>query len=95
MQVNIKPDFNNTPYFSLSQYLKKKFDTKVGKISVDTNFGCEHYNNSGGCIFCNMESYRPSNTNYKDIQMQINKREQQISKILYLFSIGHSTFTVK
>ncbi len=77
MYVNEKPNFNSNPYFALSQYLKMKFNTKVGKISIDTNFGCAHNSKHGGCIFCNMESYRPSNTNYDDIDRQIKEVESK------------------
>ncbi len=90
MYVNIKPEFNNRMYFSLSEYLKKKYNEKVGKISIDTNFGCTHSSNGGGCIFCNMESYRPHNTNYKDIENQINQREarSRYNKYYIYFQLG-------
>lgn len=90
MYVDIKPDFTNRMYFSLSEYLKKKFNEKVGKISIDTNFGCAHSNFGGGCIFCNMESYRPQNTNYKDISNQISEREarSRYNKYYIYFQLG-------
>ncbi len=90
MHVDIKPDFNDRMYFSLSEYLRKKFAQKVGKISVDTNFGCDHSSNSGGCIFCNMDSYRPNNTNYKDIENQISQREakSRYNKYYIYFQLG-------
>ena len=43
-------------YYSFSDYVKKKFGFKVGKISIDTDFGCAHKANNGGCKFCNLNS---------------------------------------
>ncbi len=90
MYVSIKPKFDNRMYFSLSEYLKRKFDEKIGKISIDTNFGCAHNSDSGGCIFCNMESYRPPNTTYKDIENQIIQREarSRYNKYYIYFQLG-------
>lgn len=65
MYVDFSKDLNkelNTenPYFSFSSYVKRKYGVKVGKISIDTNFGCIHKeHNLGGCIFCNLNMYRP------------------------------------
>ena len=50
----------NKIYYSFSDYVKHKFNTKVGKISIDTDFGCAHKASNGGCRFCNLESYKPS-----------------------------------
>lgn len=50
---------NEKFYYSFSDYAKNKFNAKVGKISIDTNFGCAHKLNEGGCRFCNIKSYKP------------------------------------
>jgi len=47
-------------YFSFADYIKTRFPYKVCKVSIDTNFGCAHKENSGGCAFCSLLSYRPS-----------------------------------
>ena len=59
--MNESPIFSVVkPYFSFSNYVKEKFGVKVGKISIDTNFGCKHKENNKGCTFCNLSSYRGS-----------------------------------
>ena len=50
---------NKKAYYSFSDYVKNKFGVKVGKISIDTDFGCAHKANNGGCRFCNLNSYKP------------------------------------
>ena len=42
---------NEKPYYSFSDYAKNKFKMKVGKISINTDFGCAHKLNDGGCRF--------------------------------------------
>ncbi|WP_295156885.1 TIGR01212 family radical SAM protein [uncultured Brachyspira sp.] len=64
---NIKNDKN---YYSFSDYVKNKFQAKVGKISIDTNFGCAHKINEGGCRFCNLNSYKPPYIAKEDINNQ-------------------------
>lgn len=53
---------NSKPYYSFYDYVKGKYGLSVGKISIDSNFGCEHKSNNGGCIFCNLKSYKPNYT---------------------------------
>ena len=43
-------------YYSFSNYLKKKYGTKVRRIGLDAGFSCPHKDDitkEGGCIFCN------------------------------------------
>lgn len=42
-------------YYQFSEYLKRKFGTKVYKITLDAGFSCPNRDgtiSSGGCIFC-------------------------------------------
>ena len=42
-------------YFSLNNYLRRKFGSKVIKLSIDGGFSCPNRDGSiarGGCIFC-------------------------------------------
>lgn len=61
---------NNKNYYSFSDYVKDKFKLKVGKISIDTDFGCAHKANEGGCRFCNLNSYKPPYIKEEDINNQ-------------------------
>ena len=45
-------------YFSLNNYLRRKFGSKVIKLSIDGGFSCPNRDGSiarGGCIFCSEE----------------------------------------
>lgn len=53
--------------------MKERFKSKVGKISIDTSFGCEHKALNGGCIFCNLSSYRAPYIVNEDIRAQWQK----------------------
>lgn len=51
----IQMDSDEKRYFSLNSYLRKKFNQKVFKISLDAGFSCPNRDGSiskGGCIFC-------------------------------------------
>lgn len=46
----------------LSGYLKRKFGTRVQKLSIDAGFTCPNRDGSrgiGGCTFCNNKSFNP------------------------------------
>lgn len=48
--------FNNTldnkRYHTLNYFLRKKFNSKVFKVSLNGNFTCPNFKNGNGCIFC-------------------------------------------
>ncbi len=49
-------------YNSYGEYLRKRFDSKVYKVSVDAGFTCPNRDGSvtrGGCIYCNNSSFVP------------------------------------
>lgn len=91
MYVDIKPEYTKeNPYFSFSQYVKEKYKARVGKISIDTNFGCEHNRKNGGCIFCNLDGYRPNNTNENGAESQWQKglASRRYEKFYAYFQLG-------
>jgi radical SAM protein (TIGR01212 family) len=50
-------------YHSLGFYFRQRFGQKVWKVSVDGRFDCPNVDGtvgSGGCIFCNIDSFSPS-----------------------------------
>lgn len=68
---------NNKRYYTLDYYYKKKFKTKVAKLSIDAPFTCPNIDGTkgyGGCIYCT-----PSN-NTESIDVQINKQKKIIDK---------------
>jgi radical SAM protein (TIGR01212 family) len=49
-------------YFAYGPLLRRKFGTRVYKVSVDGGFTCPNRDGSlafGGCTYCNNESFRP------------------------------------
>lgn len=83
---------NEKSYYSFSDYVKNKFKIKVGKISIDTNFGCAHKLNNGGCRFCNLESYKPPYIKERYIESQwlngINNYGKRYKKYYAYFQLG-------
>lgn len=68
---------NNKRYYTLDYYYKKKFKTKVAKLSIDAPFTCPNIDGTkgyGGCIYCT-----PSNIT-ESIDVQINKQKEIIDK---------------
>ncbi len=52
-------------YNRLNPWLMKKFGCRVYKVALRSGFGCPNRDGSkgnDGCIFCNMESYRPASS---------------------------------
>ena len=50
------------PYYKLSEYLKKRFNCRVHKITVDAGFSCPNIDGTlskNGCIFCDNYSFSP------------------------------------
>ncbi|TKZ35056.1 TIGR01212 family radical SAM protein [Brachyspira catarrhinii] len=83
---------NEKPYYSFSDYTKNKFKMKVGKISINTNFGCAHKLNDGGCRFCNLESYKPPYIKEDDIKNQwlngVKNYKERYKKYYGYFQLG-------
>ena len=74
---------------------------KVGKISINTDFGCAHKLNDGGCRFCNLESYKPPYIKEDDIKNQwlngVKNYKERYKKYYGYFQLGTplSKFTSK
>ena len=51
------------PYNDYGTWLRQRFPYKVQKISVDAGFTCPNRDGrlgTGGCIYCNNDSFNPS-----------------------------------
>ena len=79
-------------YYSFSDYVKNKFGVKVGKISIDTDFGCAHKANDGGCRFCNLNSYKPPYIIEENINKQwingVENYKRRYQKFYAYFQLG-------
>jgi len=47
-----KYTLDNKRYHTLNYFLRKKFNSKVFKVSLNGNFACPNFKNGNGCIFC-------------------------------------------
>ncbi|MCK4695045.1 MAG: hypothetical protein KAT74_04755, partial [Candidatus Cloacimonetes bacterium] len=43
--------------YTYSTYLKKKFGRRVFRVGLSTGIKCPHREKTGGCIFCNPETF--------------------------------------
>ena len=54
---------NSKRFYDYNSFLRKKFEAKVYKISIDAGFTCPNIDGkvaSGGCIYCNNKSFSPA-----------------------------------
>jgi len=54
---------DNRPYNSYSRFFREKFGTRAQKVAIDAGFTCPNRDGTlgtGGCHFCNNESFNPS-----------------------------------
>lgn len=68
-------------YYSLSDYLKKTFGTKVYKLSLSTGCTCPTRDGTkgfGGCTFCSAGGSGDFATAPEDISIQIQKAKQRV-----------------
>lgn len=71
----------NKIYYSLSDYLKHRYNEKVYKIAVDGGFSCPNRDGTkgfGGCIYCNNEAF--VNVNGDNIKEQVYKSIDRLNK---------------
>lgn len=47
-----KYTLDNKRYHTLNYYYRKKYNSKVFKVSLNPGFGCPNKKNSNGCIYC-------------------------------------------
>jgi len=89
-------------YNNFGSFLKNKFHKRVYKISVDCGFTCPNrdgYKSTGGCIYCDNESFKPlttrQNVGLKDqIEKGINhlKKNYKAEKFIVFFQPYSNTY---
>ncbi len=79
-------------------YLKEKYQQRVKKLTINGAFTCPNRDGTlgrGGCTFCNVESFNPSN-NQVSIAEQLNQgkveESKNVSKYLAYFQAYTSTY---
>jgi len=89
-------------YFSRSQFLRKRFGTRVWRISINGGNSCPHRDagtGAGGCIFCDPASFSPSHSaSRKPIREQVDvgverlRASRRAERFLAYFQPGTNTF---
>jgi len=89
-------------YHSYNTYLKKKYGERVQKVTVDAGFTCPNRDGtvaSGGCIYCNNESFNPGyNDPTKSVRQQIDegteflRRRYNVDKFMVYFQPYSNTY---
>lgn len=83
---------NEKHYNTLNEFYRKKFGSKVFKISLDAGFTCPNKDGKvgyGGCIFCNGAPYigdrkKDLITQFEEIKQMLHKKWREAKYIVYL-----------
>jgi len=85
-------------YYTLSDYLKQKFNTRVFKIPVDAGLTCPNRDGSkgvGGCIYCDNSSFvfASKGTVEEQVREGIRRLERRnISRYIVYFQSYSNTY---
>ena len=100
--VDYKTAFGGKRYNSYNTYLKNKYGQRVQKVTVDAGFTCPNRDGtvaSGGCIYCNNESFNPGyNDPTKSVRQQIDegteflRRRYGVNKFIVYFQPYSNTY---
>lgn len=94
---------NPKHYNTLNDFYRKKFGTKVFKISLDANFSCPNKDGkvgTGGCIFCTGAPYigdktKTLLTQFEEIKNMLHKKWKEAKYIIYLEANSNTYSNVK
>ncbi|MPQ43454.1 TIGR01212 family radical SAM protein [Clostridium tarantellae] len=89
-----KKELNGKRYYTLNQFLRDKFGSKVFKISLDGGFTCPNRDGKvakGGCSFCSArgsgdyagQRFLPITTQFENIKEMMNKKWKEGKYIAY------------
>jgi radical SAM protein (TIGR01212 family) len=97
-----KTKYGGKRFNSYSTYLQRKYGERIQKVTVDAGFTCPNRDGtvaSGGCIYCNNESFNPGyNSAAKSITQQIAegieflKRRYKSRKYIVYFQPYSNTY---
>jgi radical SAM protein (TIGR01212 family) len=97
-----KEAYGGKRYHSYNTYLKKLYGQRIQKVTVDAGFTCPNRDGtvaSGGCIYCNNESFNPGyNDPTKSVRQQIDegteflKRRYGVEKFIVYFQPYSNTY---
>jgi radical SAM protein (TIGR01212 family) len=101
-QMDWKTKYDGKRFNSYSTYLNRKYGERVQKVTVDAGFTCPNRDGtvaSGGCTYCNNESFNPGyNSADKSVTQQIAegveflKRRYKSRKYIVYFQPYSNTY---
>ena len=87
--------FDNQSWYSISEYLKDKFGSKVVKLALDGNFTCPNRDGKkgfGGCTFCSESGSGEFSSNDMQKQISLLKNKWPVSKYIAYFQSHTNTY---
>ncbi len=87
---------DNKRYHTLNYFYRKKFNSKVFKVSLNGNFSCPNFKNGLGCIFCSHgsgNSYQnmPLEKQFNLVKIPLDKKWPNAKYIAY-FQANSNTY---
>jgi radical SAM protein (TIGR01212 family) len=89
-------------YHALGHFFRREFGGRVWKVSVDAGLGCPNVDGTvgtGGCIFCNVNSYSPSRrlaggsvTDQIDEGVRRLRAKHRVDRFVAYFQPGTNTY---
>lgn len=86
---------DNKRYYTLNYYYRKKYNSKVFKVSLNAGFGCPNKKNGSGCIYCLNGSGENRNiplTEQFNIVKETMERKWKGSKYIGYFQADTNTY---
>lgn len=86
---------DNKRYHTLNYFYKKKFNSRVSKISLDANFTCPNIDGTvgyGGCIYCKQIKTKDTLLEQFQKQKEIVDRKWKNSKYIAFFQSNTNTY---
>lgn len=87
--------FDNQSWYSISEYLKDKFGSKIVKLALDGNFTCPNRDGKkgfGGCTFCSESGSGEFSSNDMQKQISLLKNKWPVSKYIAYFQSHTNTY---
>ena len=75
-----KYSLDNKRYHTLNYFLRKKFNSKVFKVSLNAGFSCPNIKDGKGCIFCSSGSGDFGGNKKDTLTTQFNEVKSKVSK---------------
>ena len=88
-------------YYSFSSYLRKKFGTRVHRISLNAGFTCPNRDGSlskDGCVFCNEDGFSNFSKTTLSLEdqikssMEFTRKRFKVEKFIAYFQNGTNTY---